>query len=123
MTAELKSFSIVIFQVMYKPGDIVWADLGSSYGWWPGTVAEKGQFPKSRFQDVKSDHPEHITKSETAETGKDLQSSLKPDDEAPSQSDNLRCQALKEVNSETGSPPRKQSPSRELQAGTLAASP
>ena len=94
---------------MYKPGDIVWADLGSSYGWWPGTVAEKGQFPKSRFQDVKSDHPEHITKSETAETGKDLQPSLKPDDEAPSQSDDLKDQALKEVNSETGSPPRKKS--------------
>ena len=91
---------------MYKPGDIVWADLGSSYGWWPGTVAEKGQFPKSQFQDVKSDHPE---KSETAETDKDAQPSVKPDDEVPSRSDNLKDQALKEVNSVTGSPSRKRS--------------
>ena len=94
---------------MYKPGDIVWADLGSSYGWWPGTVAEKGRLPKSRFQDVKSDHPEQGTKLETVETDQDLQPSVNSDNEMPSLSDNLKGKALKETNSETGSPKRKRS--------------
>lgn len=61
--------------MMYKPGDIVWADLGSSYGWWPATVSEEMPQPKSSFGNVQCDHkpaepkePEKTDKNEEAKS-------------------------------------------------------
>ena len=46
---------------MFKSGDIVWANLGSSYGWWPATVTEMKKSPKRKFENINCDHPEQQT--------------------------------------------------------------
>lgn len=50
----------------FRPGSIVWVDLGSSYGHWPGTIRDEAQISTLKDENVNSSNIEmHETEFES----------------------------------------------------------